>query len=210
MGPGRHRVGGLLSEQESAGPEGRDHVDEILHEWAIEKPEVDVSAQGIVGRVLRLSRYFERDLGDTFRQFDIRGGEFDVLATLRRCGDETGLPASELASRCMLSSAAMTNRLDGLEAADLVQRVMDTSDRRVVRIQLTATGRRLIDEAFPAHAANQDRMVDLLTASEREQLTSLLRRLLASYEHRGSASTGTAVSARKNGVSPRRRATTRA
>lgn len=199
-----------MTEQKRAGAEGHDHVDEILREWAIEKPEVDVSAQGIVGRVLRLSRYFERDLGDTFRQFGIRGGEFDVLATLRRCGDESGLSASELASRCMLSSAAMTNRLDGLEAVDLVQRVMDTSDRRVIRIQLTTTGRRLIDEAFPAHAANQNRMVDLLTPAERQQLTSLLRRLLTSYEHQALPGAGTAAPNRKSSVSPRRRPSQRA
>lgn len=180
----RHKV---TPEDVKAGPH-HDHVDEILDEWAAEKPELDVSAQGIVGRVLRLSRYFERSLADTFRTFNIRGGEFDVLATLRRCGGAAGLPASQLADRCMLSSAAMTNRLDGLQLAGLVQRVTDESDRRIVRIVLTEAGRNLIDGAFPAHAANQERMVDTLSAEERELLGGLLRRLLSPYEQAESSS----------------------
>jgi DNA-binding MarR family transcriptional regulator len=159
-----------------------DHVDEILAEWAVEKPDVDVSAQGIVGRVLRLATYFERDLASTFRQFGLRGGEFDVLATLRRCGGADGLPASQLADRCMLSSAAMTNRIDGLVSVNLVQRLVDTADRRVIRITLTPEGRDLIDRAFPSHVSNQDRMVDVLAADESQLLVNLLRRLLQSYE----------------------------
>jgi DNA-binding MarR family transcriptional regulator len=168
----------------------RDHVDEILDEWRVARPEVDVSAQGIVGRVLRLSRYFERDLAETFGAFGIRGGEFDVLATLRRTGGPSGLPASELASRCMLSTAAMTNRLDGLEGRGLVRREADGADRRVVRISLTPAGEALIDEAFPRHAANQQEMVDGLSRDEREGLAAVLRRLLSAYEE-GSPETPT-------------------
>ncbi|MCW2843985.1 MAG: MarR family transcriptional regulator [Nocardioides sp.] len=162
----------------------RDHVDEILDEWGLTRPDVDVSAQGVVGRVLRLSRYFERDLAETFSDFGIRGGEFDVLATLRRCGGGTGLPASELANRCMLSSAAMTNRLDGLEGRGLVVRESDPVDRRVVRIVLTRAGHTLIDEAFPRHAANQHAMIGALSEDERTVLAGLLRRLSVAYEER--------------------------
>jgi DNA-binding MarR family transcriptional regulator len=166
----------------------RDHVDEILDEWSVTRPEVDVSAQGVVGRVLRLSRYFERDLADTFSSFGIRGGEFDVLATLRRCGGGPGLPASELANRCMLSSAAMTNRLDGLETRGLIRRESDPADRRVVRIVLTGQGHALIDEAFPRHAANQHAMIGALSLEEREVLAALLRRLSVAYEDREAGS----------------------
>lgn len=183
----------------------RDHVDEILTEWRSEKPQVNVAAQGVVGRVLRLSRYFERDLAATFRTFGIRGGEFDVLATLRRCGGARGLPASELADRCMLSSAAMTNRLDGLEAADLVRRATDESDRRVIRIVLTSAGRALIDDAFPAHAANQGHMVEGLSAEEQDLLAVLLRRLLLGYESAEASISSRAAAAKDNTRENRRR-----
>jgi DNA-binding MarR family transcriptional regulator len=173
-------------------PEGspHDHVAEILADWAIERPDVDVSAQGVVGRVLRLSRLFERGLATVFTQYHINGGEFDVLATLRRVGGENGLSASSLASRCMLSSAAMTNRLDRLEATGLVRRGTDAVDGRVVRISLTDSGRRLIDEAFPLHARNQDEMLESLSAEEREILAGLLGRLLQAWETSADAPSG--------------------
>ena len=159
-----------------------DHVDEILTEWSIERPDLDVSAQGIVGRVLRLSRYFERDLAATFMECGLNGGQLDVLATLRRCGGASGLSASQLANKCMLSTASMTNRLDRLESMQLIERTWELRDRRVTRIALTSKGQALINDAFPAHVENQDRMVALLSREERELLSALLRRLLLTYE----------------------------
>lgn len=161
---------------------GRDHVDEILGEWAVERPDLDVSAEGVVGRVLRLSRFFERALASTFHEFGINGGEFDVLATLRRCGAAAGLTASQLANKCMLSTAAMTNRLDRLEALKVVERRPDPRDRRVVRVALTSDGRTLINDAFTAHAENQDCAVTVLSSEERDLLAALLRRVLLTFE----------------------------
>jgi DNA-binding MarR family transcriptional regulator len=187
------------SEHAQVAGEGADHVDEILDEWAVERPDLDVSAQGVVGRVLRLSRFFERALAVTFHRFGINGGEFDVLATLRRCGGETGLAASQLADRCMLSTAAMTNRLDRLEAMNLIERRSQPGDRRVVLVTLTSKGRELIDEAFTAHAENQDRTVAVFSAEERDLLAALLRRALLTFE------TGARADA-QGGAAPERRA----
>ena len=175
-------VGRTHAPPDSGRRAGADHVDEILSEWAVERPDLDVSAQGVVGRVLRLSRFFERALASAFHQFGINGGEFDVLATLRRCGGADGLTASQLAAKCMLSTAAMTNRLDRLEAVDLVERRAEPRDRRVVRVALTAEGRHLIDHAFAAHVDNQRGMVSALSVEEQDLLAALLRRLLLSFE----------------------------
>jgi DNA-binding MarR family transcriptional regulator len=165
-------------------PSDQDHVAEILADWARERPDVDVTAQGVVGRVLRLSRLFERGLATVFAQYNINGGEFDVLATLRRVGRDEGLSASSLADRCMLSSAAMTNRLDRLEATGLVRRRADAVDGRVVRISLTDTGRRLIDEAFPLHAKNQSAMLSMLSEDDCRALARLLAQVLLAWETR--------------------------
>ncbi len=161
---------------------GQDHVDEILAEWAIERPDLDVSTQGVVGRVLRLSRFFGRALASTFGEFGLNGGEFDVLATLRRCAGDGGLTASQLADKCMLSTAAMTNRLDRLETMNTVERRADSWDRRVVRVALTSKGRRLIDAAFTAHVKNQDRAVAVLSSEEQDLLAAMLRQLLLAFE----------------------------
>jgi DNA-binding PadR family transcriptional regulator len=76
----------------------------------------------------------------------------------------------------------MTNRLDRLEAMNLVERRSEPRDRRVVRVALTSKGRKLIDTAFTAHAENQDRTVAVFSAEERDLLAALLRRVLLTFE----------------------------
>jgi DNA-binding MarR family transcriptional regulator len=79
----------------------------------------------------------------------------------------------------MLSSSGTTKRLDRLERAGLIARKPDPADRRMVMIELTPAGRKLIDTAYPEHMANEDHLLEPLTKSERAQLASLLRKLLA-------------------------------
>jgi DNA-binding MarR family transcriptional regulator len=160
-----------------------DHVDRILEEWAAEWPGLDVSPQGIVGRISRLSRLLERGIVSTFEQFRLNGGEFDVLATLRRrAGWEEALTPTGLADALMLSSAAMTNRLDRLEEAGLITRERDGADRRAVLIRLSDAGRQLIDRALVEHLRAEAEMINVLTSAEQTTLARLLRKLLAHIE----------------------------
>jgi DNA-binding MarR family transcriptional regulator len=158
-----------------------DHVDGILEEWAAEWPDLDVSPQGIVGRISRLSRFLERGIVNTFEQFRLNGGEFDVLATLRRRAGSALTPTG-LADALMLSSAAMTNRLDRLEAAGLITRERDGADRRAVLIRLSDAGRQLIDRALVEHVRTEAEMINVLTSAEQATLARLLRTLLVSME----------------------------
>src|SRR4051812_13235506 len=161
-----------------------DHVDRILEEWAAEWPDLDVSPQGIVGRISRLSRFLERGIVNTFEQFRLNGGEFDVLATLRRrAGKEEALTPTGLANALMLSSAAMTNRLDRLEAAGLITRERDGADRRAVLIRLSDAGRQLIDRALVEHLRTEAEMINVLTSAEQATLARLLRTLLIPLEN---------------------------
>jgi DNA-binding MarR family transcriptional regulator len=160
-----------------------DHVDRILAEWAAEWPGLDMSPQGIVGRISRLSRFLERGLVNTFEKFRLNGGEFDVLATLRRkSGTEEALSPTSLADALMLSSAAMTNRIDRLVEAGLVTRERDEADRRAVWVRLSDTGRQLIDQALVEHVKTEAAMIDALTPTEQKTLAKLLRKLLVSVE----------------------------
>jgi DNA-binding MarR family transcriptional regulator len=160
-----------------------DHVDAILEEWAAEWPGLDVSPQGIVGRLSRLSRFLERDIADTFERFGLTGGEFDVLATLRRTMRRSKvLTPTGLADALMLSSAAMTNRIDRLEEAGLVTRDRDDVDRRAVLVRLSEEGRVLIDRALVAHLKNEAEMISVLTSDDQVVLAGLLRKLLVPIE----------------------------
>ena len=160
----------------------QDHVDFIQAQWAREKPELDTSPMGVVGRISRISRHLDRLLQKNYARFGLNGGEFDVLATLRRAGRPYQLTPTQLFNALMLSSGAMTNRLDRLEGEGLIKRTPNPNDRRGILVTLTEQGVALMDRAYAAHIANEQQMLRSLSTTEREILTDLLRKLLLSFE----------------------------
>jgi DNA-binding MarR family transcriptional regulator len=95
-------------------------------------------------------------------------------------GTQSALKPGELVPALVLSSGAMTNRIDRVEAAGLVDRLPDPDDRRGTLVALTAKGRQVVDAALLAHLANEERLLGALSAAERRQLTNLPRKLLLS------------------------------
>lgn len=161
-----------------------DSVDRIIAQWGKARPDVDVSPMGVLGRLSRLTRMFERELQGVFTQHGLQPGEFDILATLRRADiDGHGLTAGQLADSAMVTSGAITNRLDRLLAKGLITRETDPHSRRTIRIALTQRGREVIDAALHDHVANEERLLSTMTASQREQLEGLLRDLLHGHEN---------------------------
>ncbi|MGB3296075.1 MAG: MarR family transcriptional regulator [Phormidesmis sp.] len=159
-----------------------DAVDQILAQWRKERPDLDVSPMGTIGRTTRLASHLRKAIGKTFAKFGLNPGEFDVLATLRRSGQPYQLSPTELFKSMMVSSGTMTHRIDCLEKAELVERIPDQSDRRGTLIQLTDKGFNSIEAAVEAHVANEHRILSALEKSELEDLTRLLRKLLVSLE----------------------------
>lgn len=161
----------------------KDSVDHIVDQWAKALPEVDVTPMSVLGRLSRLTRRFERDLQRVFRQHGLQPGEFDILATLRRADVEgTGLTAGELADSTLVTSGAITNRLDRLVAKGLVTRDADPHSRRTIRVALTETGTTVVDAALLDHMANGERLLATMPAGQRSQLENLLRILLHEHE----------------------------
>lgn len=156
-----------------------DRVARIQAEWRRERPELDVSPQGIFGRLARLSAVVDRELDNVFRQFDLTAGEFDVLATLRRAGAPFERTPSELASSTMITAGGLTKRVDRLEVAGLVTRRVARHDARVRVVALTTAGLDLINRAFNAHLANEHQLLESLSAPDRADLDRLLRQWLA-------------------------------
>ena len=152
-----------------------DAVDAIIAMWAREKPELDATPMGIVGRISRVSRLLDKELKDFFADYGLEFWEFDVLATLRRSGAPYKLSAGALLKTAMVTSGAITNRVDRMEAKGLVERVRDPGDRRGVRIRLTPAGLELIDKLVPLHVANERRLLADLTADDSGTLADLLR-----------------------------------
>ena len=155
----------------------RDGVDLILEQWRHERPDLDSSPIGVVGRVSRLARELEQRLEPVYREHGLEPGWHDVLATLRRSGPPYRLRPSEFTGALMLTSSGTTKRLDRLEQAGLITRAPDPDDRRGTLITLTADGRALIDSVTEAHLANERRLLSALTEAEQSRLADLLRKL---------------------------------
>lgn len=162
-------------------PDTPDHVDRILAQWARERPDLDASPMAVFGRLSRASLLASGELRKTFAEHGLDAGSFDVLATLRRHGD-TPLTPSELMRSSMVTSGAVTQRLDRLESAGLLERRRGAGDGRTVHVQLTTAGRTLIDRAVADHVATEHRLLASLTVAQRAALTEGLRALLGALE----------------------------
>src|SRR5205823_7436683 len=159
-----------------------DRVDSIVAQWNRERPDVDVSPMQIVGRILRAARYFDAALDRVFAKYGLDFGLFDVLATLRRSGPPYALAPRALNSWCMLSSGAMTKRLDRLERLGLIARQADPHDRRGIQVVLSAAGLELVDRVLVAHVENEEQLLKDLSPEDRDELAALLRRLMLALD----------------------------
>jgi DNA-binding MarR family transcriptional regulator len=159
-----------------------DHVSSILMQWAAERPDIDVSPIGIIGRISRLSRVVEKELEPVFAQFGLNHWSYDMLATLRRAGPPYQLSPTALFRSMMVTSGTMTNRIDRLAEKGLVRRITDPEDRRGILVELTDQGRELIDVALISHVANEARLLQPLSKEEQSTLAALLRKWLSSLE----------------------------
>ena len=167
-----------------------DAVDELRGQWERERPDLaGLGAMALVGRINRASHLLSKGMRQVFAQFGLEQQEFDVLATLRRAGAPHELTPGGLLKSAMVTSGAITNRLDKLERKGLVERRPDPDDRRMVRVRLTPEGLELVDRVVVLHVANEERMLAALDEEDRRALDRALRRLLVSLgdTHLGSA-----------------------
>ncbi len=155
-----------------------DHVDRILSQWQHERPELDLLAMSIFGRLWRLNAIAGKAIEQVHLQFGLTQPEFDVLAALRRSGEPYTLSPTALYTSLMLSSGAMTNRLDKLEARGLIYREPSPEDRRSMLVSLSKKGLALINETMTAHVANEQQLLSSLDRDQQQQLADLLRTLL--------------------------------
>jgi DNA-binding MarR family transcriptional regulator len=159
-----------------------DHVDRLLGQWAGECPHLDTSALAVSARLSRLHRFLDLHLTELLDRYALHQGEANVLAALRRSGAPHQLTPTELSRALLISSGAMTNRLDRLEERGLVERIPDAADGRKVQVALTTAGRELIDEVMVAHTASLEQRLAFFDQDARTALAGLLRHLLLAFE----------------------------
>jgi DNA-binding MarR family transcriptional regulator len=157
-----------------------DEIDRIVEQWSRERPDLDTTPTETLQRITRLSLLQGVSFARVFAAYGISFGEYLVLAALRRAGPPYRMNPTRLFNSVILSSGAMTNRLDRLEQMGLVERQPDPADRRGRLVALTDRGREVVDAAVVDHLENEQRLLGALDAGEREQLAGLLRKLLLS------------------------------
>lgn len=168
--------------RESATVTNGDHVDHLIEQWRHERPDVDVSPMAVIARIQRLGRILERRIEDRFSEYGLNRAQFGVLAALRRAGAPYCLSPTALYNSQLISSGAMTNRMERLTSAGYVRRVRDENDGRSMLVALTPKGKRLIDKVLTVHYENERELLAPLSPRERETLARILRRLLIEFE----------------------------
>jgi DNA-binding MarR family transcriptional regulator len=154
-----------------------DAVDEIVRQWATVRPELDVAAIEVFGRLHRSFLLYRSGISATFAEVGTNEPGFDVLAALRRSGPERRVSAGALARQTLVTTGGLSLRLKRLEAEGYVRRERDPDDQRMVYVSLTEPGRELVDRAADVHFENLSRLLEGLTDEERADLARLLGRL---------------------------------
>jgi DNA-binding MarR family transcriptional regulator len=160
----------------------RDRIERARAEWASERPGLDTSPMEIIGRILRAEHLADARIRAVLRDEGLDRGGFDVLATLRRSGPPYRLTPTGLYRELVLTSGAITHRVDALARAGLVERIPGERDRRSSLVGLTAKGRSVADRAMAAHMSCEAAMIAPLPAADRPVLAALLKKLLHGIE----------------------------
>jgi DNA-binding MarR family transcriptional regulator len=162
----------------------QDSVDRMVAQWAASAPDMDAGVLHVVGRLLLSAELAQRKIKDALRPLGLSYADFDVLNTLRRRGDEQGVHPNVLTAATLITSGAMTARVDRLVRAGYVQRTPDPDDRRAVLIRLTATGEKMAKRALDEVLAADDEFLAPLSAQQRSTLARELKRLLLAHDDR--------------------------
>lgn len=151
-----------------------DPVEQVLAQWAQQRPDLDAAPIAIFGRIRRIADLASGSLRGYLNSFGLTPGSFDILCNLRRGGKPYRKTPSELAASALVTSGAMTGRLDALEADGLIRRRQHPTDRRVSYAELTPAGRKLIDRVLEGHLDREELLLTGLDQADRKTIERAL------------------------------------
>lgn len=159
-----------------------DVIDELLAQWRRERPDLDVTPMGTIGRLNRFTILAGNEIEATLEQHGLSVADFDVLATLRRLGEPYVATPTLLTRSVMLSASGMTARLDRLERIGYLERTGNPDDRRSFLVELTEAGRQRVDAAVADHLATEARLLSALNVRQRKAFDEALRVLNQQFD----------------------------
>ncbi|MEU9147381.1 MarR family transcriptional regulator [Streptomyces sp. NPDC048349] len=128
-------------------------------------------------QLLRLTRRLHRIQKRHMEPLGITPAQSRLLRTVSHYEGAEAPRMADLAARLEVVPRAVTTLVDGLEAAGCVRRAPDPANRRVIRIELTETGRATLRRLRNARTDAAEEILAPLTAEQREVLGGLLNAL---------------------------------
>lgn len=122
----------------------------------------------------RAFRAIEENAARSVSTLALGHSDFAVLEVLLHKGP---LPVNTIGRKVLLTSGSITAAVDRLESRKLLRRTSDPKDRRSRIVELTETGRRLIERAFQKHAMDMEETMAVLKTGERAELVRLLKKV---------------------------------
>ena len=157
-------------------------INDILAAMATNWPECAESSSPALLRLLRLSNIFHLGVQQLIDEYQLQAADFSVLCTLRRSPAPHCLTPTTLYQSMLFSSGGLTKVLVRLSDLALIERIADPEDKRSRLVQLTKTGKNLIETILPELHQQEQALLAVLSIDEQAQLNNLLQRLLAVHK----------------------------
>lgn len=111
---------------------------------------------------------------DILSNFDITPPQHDALLVLREFGE---LTMGELCQKMYLACSTATDLIDRMERNGLIERVRDTTDRRVIRLKVLPKGASVVDEVLEARRTYLAAIMTEVDGPDKERLIQALEQL---------------------------------
>ena len=149
---------------------------DTLQRFADRYAEMDVSAVQTFLMLLRVASDVIENLDACLARHDLLQGRWWVLILLMREKNLTASP-SVLADKAGVTRATMTGLLDSLERAELIERIPNPDDRRMLNVRLTEKGQQRLDEVMPDYYSRVARVMEELSKDHRQMLMEMLSKV---------------------------------
>lgn len=136
-------------------------------------------SQKIVEQLMLTNKLLTEHLDKEFAKTGLKKASFEVLSTLFYSGVPYSLTPNQLLDRTHVTSGSMTSRIDKLVKKGWVERVVNSQDKRSIKVSLTSSGKSVILAALQEHEDMLTKLLSVLTDKEQVRLSAILSKFIS-------------------------------